>query len=103
MEVVTPTVVAARVEKAGKMVGVVTTTTIAGVAAVVEAREERRVLVVAHSGVQGATMPELTGAVVAARKEAPEDGKTAHEDLHLGTARQPPPARLQAGTRTASR
>ena len=66
MEVGTPGEVAARVGETGKMVGVV------------EAREERRVLVVAHSAAKGATRPEPTGAAVAAREEAPDDGETAN-------------------------
>ena len=93
-EVVTPGMVAARLGETGKMVGVVATTTTAGVATVVEARGERRVLVVAHSAAKGATRPEPTGAAAAAREEAPEYGGTAHEGLQRGTARQPPPARL---------
>ena len=63
------------------MLGVVATTTTAGVATVVEAWEERRVLVVAHSAAKGATRPEQTGAAVAAREEEQEDGETAHEGL----------------------
>ena len=103
MEVVTPGVVAARVGETGKMVGVVATTTAAVVATVVEAREERKVLVVAHSTAKGAIKPEPTGAAVAAREEAPGDGETAHEGLQRGTARQPPAARLRARTRTTAR
>ena len=69
VEVVTPGVEAARVGETGKMVGVVATTTAAGVARVVEAREERRVLVVAHSAAKGATRPEPTGAAGAERSD----------------------------------
>ena len=85
------------------MVGVVATTTAAGVATLVEAREERRVLVVAQSAAKGATKPEPTGAAAEVREEAPEDGGTAHEGAQRGTARQPPPPRLRARTRTAAR
>ena len=87
----------------GQMVRVVTTTTVAGVATVVAAREERQVLVVAHSAAKGSIRPDLTGAVIAARNKAPEDGETAHEGLQRGTARQPPPAGPRTRKRTTAR
>ena len=67
MEVVTPGGMAARLGETGKMMGVVATITAVGVATDVEAREERRVLVVAHSAAKEAPSPEPTGAAVAAR------------------------------------
>ena len=103
VEVVTPGVVAASVGETGIMVGVVATTTAAVMATVVEAREERRVLVVANSTAKGETRPELTRATVPAREVAPEDGETTHEGPQRGTARQRLPAHLQARTRTTAR
>ena len=103
MKVVTPRAVAARLGEPGEMVGMVATTTAAGVATMVEAREERRVLVVAYSAAKGATRFEPTGAAFAAWEEAPEDRGTVHEDLQSGAARQPPPARLRAQTRITAR
>ena len=103
MEVVVTGVVAARLGETGKMVGVVATTTAAGVATVVEARDERRVLVMAQSAAKRVTRHEPTGAAAAGREEALEDGGTAHEGLQRGTARPPPPARLRARTRIAAR
>ena len=81
VEVVTPGVVAASLEETGKMVGVVATTTAVGVVTVVEAREERQVLVVAHRYDKGATRHEPTVSAVATREEAPEYDGTAHEGL----------------------
>ena len=103
VEVVTPGVVAARVEETGKMVGVVATTTAAVMATVVKAREERRVLAVAHSAAKGETRPELTGAAVPARGESLDDSETAHEGPQRGTACQRLLARLRARTRTTAR
>ena len=85
------------------MVEVVATTTAAGVATGVEAREERRVLMVAHSAAKGVTKPEPTCAAAAAREETPEDGGTTHEGLQRETGHQPPPARLRARTQTTAR
>ena len=101
VEVVAPGMVAARLRETGKMVRMVATTTAAGVATVVEAREARRVPVVAQSAAKGATRPEPTRAGAVAREDAPEDGETAHEGVQRGTARPSPPARLRARTRTA--
>ena len=103
MEGVATGVVAARLGGTGKRVGVVATTIAAGVATVVEGRGGRRVLVVAQSAAKGAIRPELTGAAAAARGEALEDGRTAHEGLQRGTARPRPPAHLRAPTRTTAR
>ena len=87
----------------GKVMGVVATTTAAGAATVVEAGEERRELVMAQGAAKGATRPEPTAEVAAAREEAPEDGGTAHKGPQRGTAHPPPPARLRARTRTTAR
>ena len=76
---------------ATKMVGVATTTTAAGVAAVVEAREARRVMAVAQGAGKGAALVSTTGAMAAAVAVATESGGTAREDVQRGTARQPPP------------
>ena len=88
---------------ATKMVGVATTTTAAWVAAVVEAREARRVLVVAQGATEGETLVAATGAVAAALAEATGGGGTARDDVQCGTARQPPPARLRLRARTTGR
>ena len=88
---------------AAKTVGVTTTTTVAGVAAVVEAGEARRVLVVFQGAPEGATLVATTGAVAAALAEATEGGGTAREDVQRGTARQPPPAHLQPRAQTTAR
>ena len=52
---------------------------------------------------QGSNQAEPTGAAVAAREEAPEDGETAHEGLQRGTTLQRPPICLRARTRTMAR
>ena len=85
------------------MVGVATTTTVAGVAAVVEARKARRVLVVAQCAAEGASLVAAFGAVAEALAEATEGGGMAREDVQRGTARQPPPARLRPRARASAR
>ena len=102
VEGVAPGVVVARLGQTGKILGVVVITTAAGVAHVVEARVERRFLVVGQGAAKGITRAEPTGAAAAAQEEAPEDGGKAHERLRRRTARPPPPLRLRARTRTAT-
>ena len=97
-------VVAVRLGETGKMVGVVATTSAAGMETVVEAREKRRVLVVAQSADKGATKHKPTAAAAAtAREEVPENGGTALKGIQHGTACPPPPARLRAQTRTVAK
>ena len=96
-------VAVAKLGETAIIVGVATTTTAAMVAMVVEAREARRVLVVAQDAAKGETRAEPTGVVAAALGEAPEGGGTAHEVVQRGTARPPPLACLRARARTTAR
>ena len=78
-------------------------TTAAGEAAVVEARQARLVLVVAQDAAKGASMPEPTGAVAAAREKAQEGVQAAHEGVQHGAADPLPPDRLRARARTTAK
>ena len=101
VEEVAPGMVAARLGETGEMMGVMATTTAAGVATLVAAGASGHVM--AQSATKGEPRPDPTGAAAAARKQAREDRETAHEGLQHGTARPPPPARLRVRTRTAAR
>ena len=73
------------------MVAMATFTYASGVAAVVEAREARRVPVVAQGAADWTTLAATTGAVAAALAEATDGGGTAREEVQHETASQPPP------------
>ena len=92
MEVVAPGV-------AKTMVGVV----VAGVIAVVEAGEARRVLGVAQGAADGPSLVVSTEEVAASVAESTEGGGTSREYVQSGTARQPPPARLRPRARTTAK
>ena len=85
------------------MVGVANTIAAAGMTAVVEVGEARRLLVVAQGTANGAPLVATTRAVATALVEATEGGGTARENVQRGTARQPPPARLRPRERTTAR
>ena len=88
---------------AAKIVGVATTTTAAGVTAVVEVGEVHRVLVWLRAPPRRQHWSQQPGQWSQLWRRQRRAEEWPREDFQRGTARQPPPARLRPRARTTAR
>ena len=102
-EVVALAVAAVKLGETAILAGVATATTVAVGAAVGEAGEAPRVLVVAQDAANGETRVVTTGGVAAALEEALESGGILREVVQRGMVCPPPRRPLPARARTTAR